>query len=237
MPVDCTSLEDRLNTLNKEMSTAAIEEGDVLQAEVEAQRALDAANGKVESLRAAVAAYEGVVKDLDRSVTEIEAAAGKRIDEYVTGLTELDSRRSDLGYELAEATDAAEIERINNNIAMTEAAIKEHELGVRQLEAGRDAAVKEMRANQAQVSADLASHQQQLQTALADVPFAERAAGAAADKARHAKARLARIRKDIDDASERLNECRERQRDERERSHGDGEAEPPVDDGSGWFRP
>jgi chromosome segregation ATPase len=233
MATDCTPLEEQLRALNKEQLDASLRT-------TEEQRAADRLNelaAREAGLKGAVGAYGELISGYDNGIRAIELPLETRIGEYEEGVKSLQSKRQEHVAELQRATTTADRDRVNNNIAMTDLAIREHELGIQQMKDQMMTSTADLKSQREEARRDLQSHERQLSELQPDLNASAQAMEDAAEVARRAFERLEELKGLVEAKQRQIDDCRKR-KDEEERSAEPASSEPSViDDDSGWFRP
>jgi chromosome segregation ATPase len=154
----------------------------------------------------------------------------QRRDEYMQETARLREDVRELESQKSRTTSQEEHVRIDQAISLTQVGIKEHETGllqIRQSLNSLDQAVEFAAAQLQKASDDEHNLETKRQRLAEDLSAAERDAGAATDKARHAQAEVDRLQAQVERQQEVVDDCRKDQEGE------EGEDEEITDDESG----
>jgi chromosome segregation ATPase len=229
MASDCTALEAELRALNKEQLDESLHT-------TEEQRAADRLNdlaSREDGLKAAVAGYGQLITSYDNGIRAIELPLETRIGEYEQGVKSLQSDRQKHVAELQRATTPADRGRVKNNIAMTDAAIREHQLGIQQMKDAMMNSTADLRSQREEAKRDLQSHEQQLSDLQSELGAGAQAVKDAAEAAKRAFERLQVLKSLVEDKQQQLAECRKKKEEEEAAST----SSPVTGDPTRWFRP
>jgi chromosome segregation ATPase len=229
MASDCTALEAELRALNKEQF-------DVSLHTTEEQRAADRLNdlaSREDGLKAAVAGYGQLITSYDNGIRAVELPLETRIGEYERGVQSLQLDRQKHVAELQRATTPTDRDRVKNNIAMTDAAIHEHQLGIQQMKDTMMNSTAALRSQRDEAKRDLQSHEQQLSDLQSELSAGAQAMKDAAEAAKGAFERLQELKSLVAEKQRQLGECRKKKEEEEAAST----SSPVTGDPTRWFPP
>jgi chromosome segregation ATPase len=195
-----------------------LEDADLFRQDAEARFEVESLHDKRQQLSESIESIKEAIQGCESAIAS--QASGRapidhRIAEYQRGIGDLERQKAQINAGRQTATTPSGQAQITNNVGMVNLAIAEHQEGIRQLRgqlAPLDDYVSKMRAIIQGHSDEMQTLAEQLQSADADLKWAKREAGAAADKARHAKEELRKLNEEETAKMDEVRDCVDRKR-------------------------